>query len=280
MGNTKSVSSRFTALRIYGFLLLIVALMLVSGCSAKGTIDSSTPGTFNHYIVYPFSAVIQHVATWFDGSYGLSIIVITLLVRLILMPLMIRQQTGQLAMRAKMKTLTPELNAVKEKYKSKKDAESQRKLQQETMQLYQQHGVNPLAIGCLPLLIQLPILTGLYYAIRMTPELKTHAFLWFKLGSADPIMPFIAAGVYLIQSFVSQRLSGSDASQQKQMAMLMYLSPIMMGLFSFTAPAALPLYWAVGGVFMIGQSWLAYRLYHRRTGKLTEQSAASPISAE
>ncbi|MWC26749.1 membrane protein insertase YidC [Paenibacillus sp. MMS18-CY102] len=280
MGKIQRSNSGFAFPRRYGFVLLFIALMLISGCGANGTIDSSTPGTFNHYIVYPFSTVIQHVAGWFDGSYGISIIVITLLVRLILMPLMIRQQTGQLAMRAKMKALTPELVAVKEKYKSRKDAESQRKLQQETMQLYQQHGVNPLAIGCLPLLVQLPILTGLYYAIRMTPELKTHTFLWFKLGSADPVMPFIAAGVYLIQSFVSQRLSGSDASQQKQMAILMYLSPVMMGLFSFTAPAALPLYWAVGGVFMIGQSWLAYKLYQRRTVKQAEPPIINPRGAE
>ncbi|GMK41606.1 membrane protein insertase MisCA [Paenibacillus sp. CCS19] len=255
--------------RRYGVALLIIILALLSGCGANGTIDGDTPGTFNHYVVYPFSELIQHLADWFGGNYGISIIVMTLLVRIVLMPLMIRQQTGQMAMREKMKAMQPELAQLKEKYQSKKDPESARKQQQETMQLYAKYGVNPLAMGCLPLIIQLPILTGLYYAIRMTPELKEHSFLWFKLGATDPIMPLVAAAVYLVQSIIMQRMSGSSAESgpQKQLAGLVYLSPIMMGLFSFSAPAALPLYWAVGGVFMIGQSYLAHWLYARRKAK-------------
>jgi membrane protein insertase, YidC/Oxa1 family, C-terminal domain len=255
--------------RRYGIAFLIVILALLSGCGAKGTIDSSTPGAFNHYVVYPFSELISHLADWFGGSYGISIIVITLLVRIVLMPLMIRQQTGQMAMRDKMKVLQPELAQLKEKYQSKKDSESIRMQQQETMQLYQKYGVNPLAMGCLPLIIQLPILTGLYYAIIMTPELKEHSFLWFKLGASDPIMPLVAAAVYLVQSLVMQRMSRSNAESgpQKQLAALVYLSPILMGLFSFSAPAALPLYWTVGGVFMIGQTYLAHWLFARRSAK-------------
>lgn len=255
--------------RRYGIALLIIMLALLSGCGANGTIDGSTPGTFNHYVVYPFSELIQHLADWFGGNYGISIIIMTLLVRIVLMPLMIRQQTGQMAMREKMKAMQPELAQLKEKYQSKKDPESARKQQQETMQLYQKYGVNPLAMGCLPLIVQLPILTGLYYAIRMTPELKEHSFLWFKLGTADHIMPLVAAAVYLVQSLIMQRMSGSstESGPQKQLAGLVYLSPIMMGLFSFSAPAALPLYWTVGGVFMIGQTYLAHWIYARRKAK-------------
>jgi YidC/Oxa1 family membrane protein insertase len=259
--------------RRYGIALFIIMLALLSGCGANGTIDSHTPGTFNHYVVYPFSELIQRLADWFDGNYGFSIIAMTLLVRLALMPLMIRQQTGQMATREKMKALQPELAQLKEKYQSKKDPESARKQQQETMLLYQKHGVNPLAIGCLPLIIQLPILTGLYYAIRMTPELKEHSFLWFKLGATDHFMPLIAAAVYLVQSLIMQRMSGTmtDSGPQKQLAGLVYLSPIMMGLFSFSAPAALPLFWTVGGLFMISQSYLAHWIYSRQKARSAGQ---------
>ncbi|WP_127531490.1 membrane protein insertase YidC [Paenibacillus kobensis] len=262
----QTTNKRFPFQRRYVLIIALLALALLSGCSANGTIDSNTPGMFNHYVVYPFSELIQHIADWFGGNYGISIIVMTLLVRIVLMPLMIRQQLGMMKQREKMKKLAPELQQLKDKYKSNKDPNAMRQQQQETMQLYQQHGVNPFAMGCLPMLIQLPILTGLYYAIRMTPELKAHSFLWFELGSKDMVLPFVAAGAYLVQSLLTQRLSGTaNSGSQQPLAGLIYLSPVMMGLFSFTAPAALPLYWTVGAIFMISQSFLTYWLYKRQS---------------
>jgi len=253
----------------------------MSGCSASGTIDASTPGMFNHYVVYPFSELIQHIAGWFGGNYGISIVVMTLLVRIALMPLMVRQQLGMMKQRVKMKRMEPELKQLKDKYKSSKDPEAARQQQMETMQLYQRHGVNPLAMGCLPMLIQLPILTGLYYAIRMTPELKTHSFLWFELGATDRWMPFVAAGAYLVQSLITQRMSGTAGSgSQQPMAALMYVSPIMMGLFSFTAPAALPLYWTIGAIFMIGQSLLTYWLFRRQPSDDSVPAVAAEVKAK
>ncbi|MNZ69714.1 Membrane protein insertase MisCB precursor [compost metagenome] len=161
-----------------------------------------------------------------------------------------------------MSVLQPELKLLQEKYKGKTDAESKQQMQQETMQLYQKHQVNPLAIGCLPMLIQMPILMGLYSAIRMTPELADHSFLWFKLGSPDITLPVIAAIVYFIQFKVSQTTQpGADPAQQKQLAFMGYLSPILMGVFALTAPAAISLYWVTGGLFMIAQSYLAKKVY-------------------
>jgi YidC/Oxa1 family membrane protein insertase len=132
-------------------------------------------------------------------------------------------------------------------------------MQQEMMQLYQKHEFNPMAIGCLPMLIQLPILMGFYFAIKNSPEIETHSFLWFNLGHTDMIMPLVAAFIYFVQFKVSQ--VGIDSQQQKQMAMLGYISPLMIGLFSFNAPAALPLYWSAGGLFLIFQTLLFKRLY-------------------
>ena len=134
------------------------------------------------------------------------------------------------------------------------------KLQQETMALYSKHGYSPLSIGCLPMLIQIPILSGLYYAIRMTPELAQHHFLWFQLGTPDVILPFLAAAVYLLQAKVSQQ--GMDSlNGQKGMSWLIYLSPLMMGIFSFSMPAAIPLYWIIGGLLVVMQTLWGKRLY-------------------
>ncbi|MFF2481172.1 membrane protein insertase YidC [Paenibacillus sp. NPDC058071] len=249
----------FASIYKYRFLAVIMVLLLLSGCGApNGTVDANTPGFFNHYIVFPFSYLIQHIAAFFGDSYGLAIIAMTLLVRLVLMPLMLRQSKSQQAMRKKMSVMQPEIDKLKQKYKDK-TPESQAKLNQEMMALYGQHQFNPLAIGCLPMLLQIPILTGLYYAIKMTPELAEHSFLWFRLGAPDHVLPILAALIYYVQFRVSQL--GVDPAQQKQMAIMGYLSPIMMAIFSFSAPAAVPLYWVVGGIFMIGQTLLAKKMY-------------------
>ncbi|MFE5319471.1 membrane protein insertase YidC [Paenibacillus sp. NPDC056579] len=263
----------FTRFTKYGFFAAIAALIILTGCGATGpsaTIDANTPGFFNHYIVYPFSYLIQHIASFFDGSYGLALIILTLIVRIALFPLMMRQYRSQHMMKQKMNALQPELKELQEKYKGQDSAEAKAKMQQETLQLYQKHQVNPLAVGCLPALIQLPILSGVYYAIKMTPELADHSFLWFQLGSPDFILPFVAAAVYYVQFRVS--LIGTDPAQQGQMKIFGYLSPIMMGIFSFSAPAALPLYWAVGGIFVLLQTLLAKRLYSVQEQPLTPEN--------
>lgn len=259
-------SNVFPSLK-YGRLLLagmmLAGLLLISGCgTASGTIDGNTPGFFNHYVIFPLSFVLQYLADMFHGNYGFAIMGITLIIRLVLLPLMMRQFRSQQQMKVKMAVLQPELQKIKEKYKGKTDAETKQKIQQETMQLYQKHQVNPLAIGCLPMLIQMPILMGLYSAIRLTPELADHSFLWFKLGSPDIVLPILAAIVYFVQFKVSQQPQvGANAAQQKQLAFMGYLSPILMGVFALNAPAAISLYWVTGGLFMIAQSYLAKRIY-------------------
>ncbi|MDO3412176.1 membrane protein insertase YidC [Saccharibacillus sp. CPCC 101409] len=251
----KSAKGKFLA------LTAILGLMaLLSGCGVQnGEITSSTPGFFNHYVVFPISYLIQHLAQWTGGSYGIGIILITLIVRLVLFPLMLRQTRSQQQMKAKMNVMQPHLDALKKKYEDKKDAAEQQKMQQEMMALYKEHNFNPLNIGCLPMLIQLPILSGLYTAIRLTPELSTHSFLWFKLGQPDWILAILVAVIYLVQAKVSQY--SMTPEQRKQMAIMAYISPLMMLFFSFSAPSAMPLYWTVSGTFLLAQTLLFRKMY-------------------
>ncbi|MBB3112815.1 YidC/Oxa1 family membrane protein insertase [Paenibacillus phyllosphaerae] len=254
------VFAAFTTNRRLLVILALFGLLLLSGCGMnQSTIDSSTPGLFNHYVIYPLSWCIQELASFLQGSYGLAVMAVTVIIRIVLLPLFLRQYRSQMAMRQKMSVLQPELKALQEKYKGKTDAESRQKLQQETMQLYSKHQVNPLAMGCLPMLIQLPILSGLYSAIKLTPEVASHSFLWFKLGSTDIVLPILAAVVYFVQFKVSQRTV--DQKLTGPMAMMGFLSPIMMAVFAFSAPAAISLYWVTGGLFMIAQTLLMQRLY-------------------
>ncbi|MCL6585144.1 MAG: YidC family membrane integrase SpoIIIJ [Anoxybacillus sp.] len=235
--------------RIWFIVTLILLVAFVSGCSqVNQPITPESKGFWNEYIVYPLSWLIKYVAKLFGGNYGLSIIIVTIIIRVAILPLMIQQTRNSKAMQA----LQPELQKLKEKYSSK-DMQTQQKLQQETMLLFQKHGVNPLA-GCFPLLIQTPILIGFYHAIMRTREIADHSFLWFDLGAKDPyyILPVIAG----VATFIQQKIMMAGMEQQNpQMAMMLWMMPIMIIVFGISFPAALSLYWVVGNIFSIVQTY-------------------------
>jgi len=248
----------------------IVALPMLSGCSpaSQPPIDSSSPGFFNHYFIYPFSYLIRFFANAFHGDYGLSIVLMTFLIRIAIMPLMLNQTKKQMAMKAKMAALEPELNAIKEKYEKDTRAEAKQQRQAEEMQLYLKHQFNPLSIGCLPMLLQWPITLAFYYAILRTPEIAAHDFLWFSLGKPDILMSMAAAAVYFVQYRVSQSTSGQVRQSPNNPAAFMgWVFPTVMGIISLSMPAALPLYWAAGGIFIIVQTILANRRYAKPARK-------------
>ncbi|MED2972350.1 YidC family membrane integrase SpoIIIJ [Fictibacillus sp. B-59209] len=233
-----------------GITFALVSLMvLLSGCSSTKTpITPESTGFWDEYFVYPLSWVITQFAEMMGNNYGLSIVVVTILIRLALLPLMIQQTRSSKAMQ----NIQPELQKLREKYSSK-DATTQQKLQQETMQLFQSQGVNPLA-GCLPLLIQMPILLGFYHAIMRTQEIKNHSFLWFDLGVHDPyyILPVVAG----LTTFLQQKIMmGGTDNPNPQMKMLLYIMPVMIVVFAVNFPAALSLYWVIGNLFMIVQTY-------------------------
>lgn len=228
-------------------LTFVSLLVLLSGClDINEPINNESTGIWNEFFVYPLSQVILYFAELFNDSFGLSIVVVTILIRLLLLPLNIKQLKSSKAMQ----DIQPELKKLQEKYSSK-DANTQQKLQQETMALFQKHGVNPLA-GCFPILIQMPILIAIYHAIMRTDQISGHTFLWFALDSPDYVLPIIAG----IATFIQQKLmmAGSPAAQNPQMVAMLYVMPIMITVFAFFFPAALALYWVVGNIFMVAQT--------------------------
>jgi len=241
--------------------LLALTTLLLSACSSTAN-GAKNGNFFFHYFVNPFSIIIHSVANFFNGNYGVAIILVTLVIRLVLMPLMLRQYKNQMAMKEKMDVLKPEMDSIQKKMKAEKDPKKKQEIQQEMMGLYKKHGVNPLNMGCLPLIIQMPILTGFYYAIRGSKEIAQHKFLWFSLGHPDIVITILAGVIYYFQFKVSQ--STMPTQQQQQMKYMGLLSPLMILMFSLKAPAALPLYWVVGGTFLIIQTILSRRLYQTK----------------
>ena len=241
------------------FILTLLLLMTTVFLSACSTQTGANSGFFHHYFVEPFTSLILGTAHFFNDNYGIAIILVTILVRIILLPLMLKQYKTQANMKEKMDQLKPEMDEIQKKLKAVKDPTKQKELQQEMMGLYQKHGVNPLNMGCLPLLIQMPVLMAFYYAIRDSHEIATHTFLWFNLGQPDIWLTALAGIVYFFQFKISQ--SSMPVQQQQQMKYMGLMSPIMIVFISLSAPAALPLYWVVGGIFLIFQTYLGRKLY-------------------
>lgn len=232
--------------KVFIYVMLIGVVVLLAGCGQINTpITAESTGVWNKYFVFPMSTVIIYFAKLF-GSYGLSIVVVTLIIRLFLLPLNVKQLKSSKAMQ----DIQPEIKELQKKYSSK-DQKTQQKLQEETMALFQKHGVNPLA-GCLPIFVQMPILIAMYHAIMRTEAIQGHTFLWFALDSPDYVLPLIAGAA----TFLQQKLmmAGSPAAQNPQMVAMLYMMPIMITVFAFFFPAALALYWVVGNIFMVVQT--------------------------
>lgn len=234
--------------RLLKYLPLALLPLLLSACStnAKVTpIDPQTGGFFTKYFVYPLSFTLDWFANHLWGQYGLSILVVTLIIRFLILPLTLKQYRSS----KRMQDLQPELKKIKEKYKD--DAKKQ---QEETMKLFQSNGVNPLA-GCLPLIVQMPILIALYQAIMRNDQIREHTFLWLNLGAPDKIyiLPLLAAGT----TFLQQKVMSSQMTNP-QMQSLMFIFPVMIFVMSMNFAAALPLYWIYSNMFTVVQSYFMY----------------------
>lgn len=245
------------------FILFGISLFVLSGCQSV----ENQEGVFYHTFVKPMDWLLNTLGELFGGSYGLAIIAITIIVRLILMPFMLRNYRQQSIMKSKMDIIKPKMDEIQEKLRKASTKEEQMQIQQEMLALYREHNINPLNLGCLPILIQTPIIMGLYFAIRYSHEVLSHKFLWFNLGNPDLIITAIAGLVYFIQARVS--LWTVPEAQKQQMKMMVYISPIMIVIISLSSMAALPLYWSVSGLLLIFQTYLGRKYYSEHPAKET-----------
>ncbi|ARB37625.1 membrane protein insertase YidC [Bacillus subtilis] len=265
--------------------LLAMGIFLIVLCSGNAAFAAtnqvgglSNVGFFHDYLIEPFSALLKGVAGLFHGEYGLSIILVTIIVRMVVLPLFVNQFKKQRVFQEKMAVIKPQVDSIQAKLKKTKDPEKQKELQMEMMKLYQENNINPLAMGCLPMLIQFPIVIGFYYAIRSTPEIASHSFLWFSLGQSDILVSLSAGAMYFIQAYVAQKLSAKysavpqNLAAQQSAKLMVFIFPVMMTIFSLNVPAALPLYWFTSGLFLTVQNIVLQMTHHKskKTAALTE----------
>lgn len=234
------------------------------------------------FIAKPFGILIKYIYNYlaFD-SYGLAIILFTIFARLLLFPLNLSQQRSM----DKQQAIMPEMEALKQKYGNDKN-----RLQQEQQMLYSKYNINPMA-GCLPLLLQFPLLMALYEIIRnaeiyigesvnkvflgifdlsITPEWK----IW-TLDKADykvylPLLvfPIVAFATTYISQMLSMKKNKKKDDKKDEtpnpMNGMMKIMPFMTLIFGFMVPAGLALYWAVGNILSILQTYLIKNVFTKK----------------
>lgn len=237
---------------------------------------------FRAFISKPLLNALIFLGSILPGySLGLAIIVLTLIVKLLLFLPTQHALEGQ----KKMQLLQPKIEAIRRQYK-----EDPTKLQQETMKLWKEHKINPFQ-SCLPLLVQFPVLIGLFYVVRdgVHVELSQHlvypiyqnldwtfgtSFLGLDLTQSYWwIFPPLLVVLQFLQMKLTFHIADAkkrkelekkstpevDTPQEMQQKMMLYLLPLMIGFFAITMPSAVSLYWGVSTLFAIGQQMIVNR---------------------
>ncbi len=212
----------------------------------------------NKFVIFP----VFHFLIGITNNFGLIIVILVILLRIILLPL---SYTSYLSM-AKMKALKPELDEIKEKL-----GDDMTKIQQEQMKLYQQAGVNPLS-GCIPLLLQMPILFAMFYLFPNSIELRQQSFLWADdLSTYDSIVnlpftiPFYGSHVSLftllmtLSTLVYTWQNNQLTSVQGPMKTMQYMMPIIFLFVLNSFPSGLSFYYFMSNVITFGQQAIIKR---------------------
>ena len=269
--------------RILWLLILVSAALLLGGCGVprEGVVDWNTAeaeGWWQVVIVFPLAKSLIWLNTSLEDwdipySWGFAIILFTVIIKMITFPLTMIQIRSMQAQ----KNLQPQLQELQKKYGKNRD-----KMAQEQMKLYREAGVNPLS-GCLPMVVQMPVLFGLYSAlVALGPSLTDARFFWipdlgfpeftrglawipekfnegeYLLLLAYLVLPalLMVSQVYMQRMTTATTPAGSEgqAGMMKQMTTIMTL---MFGFFTLQVPAGLSLYWVTSNLLQLGQTYIA-----------------------
>jgi len=191
-------------------------------------------------------------------NWGFCIIILTIIIKIICFPLTYSSTKSM----AKMQEIQPKIKALRAKYKkAKQDIGQRRKMNEEMMKIYKEHGINP-AGGCLPMLIQLPIFWGFFRLLVIAVEFRQSPFIfWIKdLSIKDPY--YVTPILMGITQFISQKMTPTSAEPTQQKMML--IMPVIMTIFFMNFQSGLVLYWLTNNVLQIGQQYIMNRYLHKK----------------
>ncbi len=264
--------------------------MIIAAATTTTTSSGFNPLWIFGALQYPFEAVLRFLTSTFHGigplqaigPFGLSVMVLTIAIRAVLFPVFGWQLRTSRRIQAEQRLVAPQLQELRKKYKK----EPQR-LSQEMNALYKEHGISPFSslTGCIPALVQMPVLIGLYQSIRyftnkgvlpvadkgflwihdvtqsaQTTCCSTHGLVGLATSPQLLILPIIAGAFTFAQSRMMMPPQRPDMSdQERSMAgvtrQMSFIFPVMIFIFSFLFPQGLAIYWATGTMFMVAQQY-------------------------
>lgn len=221
-------------------------------------------GTFG-FIAAPLAVFMNQLHAYLK-NYGLVIIVLTILIKIIFYPLTHKSYTSM----KKMQDLQPHMRALQEKYKNDKQ-----QLNQAMMELYKEKGVNPMG-GCVPMLLQMPVFFALYQTLSQSIELRGASFLWVSDLSATETLFFKPLVLLMgVTMFAQQAMTPTAVADQRQAQMFKFMPIIFTAMF-WSFPSGLVLYWLMNNVLTIGQQYLINKTGNTSKTKAKETSDDKP----
>jgi len=208
------------------------------------------------FIAKPLFLALNWVNDRYVHSYGWSIVLITVIINFLLLPLKI---TSLKSMK-KMSALQPQIAAINEKYKSVGLRDPRKAEQnQEIMELYKKHGVNPMG-GCVPMLLQIPFFIAFYKVLTVAIELRGASWLWVTDLSQPETLPIrILPVTMIVTQFILQKMTPSTTADPAQQR-VMLLMPLILGFMFYGVSSGLVLYWLTGNLVGIAQQWFFNRI--------------------
>ena len=264
------------ALSIMGVAMLLV----LTGCVQIDKATGKPIGPVWDFFGAPMGEAIKYFATDQGLGFGVAIIIVTIIVRLIILPLGIYQSWKATLHSEKMNALKHVLEPHQTRLKEAETQEEKLEAQQALFAAQKEHGISMFGgVGCFPLLIQMPFFSAIYFAAQHTEGVSEASFLGIALGSPSWILIACAGVLYYVQSLLS--LHGvEDETQREQLKKMIYMSPMMIVMFSIFSPASVTLYWVVGGFMMILQQFIVnYIIRPKLRKKVREEYAKNPPKA-
>ncbi len=221
-----------------------------------GDLDQVNPyAGWLHGVVQPFATIVMKALLWMKRTtqlnYGWVLVLFGVFIRLILWPL----NQGAMRTSMKMQRLQPDLQAIQKKY-----SDDPKRQQEAIMKVYKDHGMSPLSplMGCLPMLLPMPVLFALYYVFQNTIEFRGVPFLWLPdISLRDPyyITPLLMGVSMFVMSWIGMR----NAPPNPQAKMMSYMMPVMFTVLFLNFASGLNLYYAVQNIAALPQQWLLAR---------------------
>jgi len=203
--------------------------------------------------------------------------IISFAVRILLVPLALNQQYKSTNQQEKMRAVQPQLKLIQDAQKKAKGADAQQKVSGLMMDVYKKNNLSLTGgLGCLPLLLQMPILIGIYQAVQYSKQIGAATFLSIPLGKPSILIAIIATVFYVIQGWMSLQIVPPE--QRKQMQTMILMSPMMTFFISMISTAALALYFLVGGIVILIQQFITNYIITPKIRKRTDaELAKNPV---